>query len=191
MVFINVASAKKPATEAKKVSKLATEMATLAESKGAKILELIGRPKGATLAEIMNPLTGRRTASAGSCPSAGKKRGLNIESTKNDAGERVYQIKKSTTSGSGVLEPLPVRWRLFHCPHRAQSNQRIAESAQVRLGTKHEITSSYVASNLRSIFCRHRGQRSIECAIPESHGNLERRCIPIRSFPSPGLEPGS
>jgi hypothetical protein len=25
---------------------------------------------------------------------AGKKRGLNIESTKNDAGDRVYQIRK-------------------------------------------------------------------------------------------------
>jgi hypothetical protein len=65
-----------------------------AESKGAKILELIGRPKGATLAEIMKATDWQAHSVRGFLSTAGKKRGLNIESTKNDAGERVYQIKK-------------------------------------------------------------------------------------------------
>ena len=65
-----------------------------AESKGAKILELIARPKGATLAEIMKATEWQAHSVRGFLSTAGKKRGLSIESSKNDAGERVYQIKK-------------------------------------------------------------------------------------------------
>ena len=85
---------KTPAKPAKKAAKSAADKgpkAPRAESKGAKILELIGRPKGATLAEIMNA-TNWQAHSVGFLSTAGKKRGLSIESTKND-GERVYQIK--------------------------------------------------------------------------------------------------
>jgi Protein of unknown function (DUF3489) len=64
-----------------------------AESKGAKILELIGRPKGASLAEIQKATDWRRTACGGSSTAA-KKHGITIESTKTESGGRVYQIKK-------------------------------------------------------------------------------------------------
>ena len=65
-----------------------------AESKGAKILELIGRPKGATLAEIQKGTDWQAHSVRGFLSTAAKKHGLKIESTKTDAGERVYQIKK-------------------------------------------------------------------------------------------------
>jgi Protein of unknown function (DUF3489) len=65
-----------------------------AESKGAKILELIGRPKGATLAEIMKATSWQAHSVRGFLSTAAKKHGLKIESTKTEAGDRVYQIKK-------------------------------------------------------------------------------------------------
>src|SRR5712691_1101069 len=65
-----------------------------AESKGAKILELIGRPKGATLAEIMKATAWQAHSVRGFLSTSAKKRGLKIESTKTEAGDRVYRIKK-------------------------------------------------------------------------------------------------
>jgi Protein of unknown function (DUF3489) len=65
-----------------------------AESKGAKILELIGRPKGATLAEIVKATDWQKHSIRGFLSTAAKKHGLKIESTKTEAGDRVYQIKK-------------------------------------------------------------------------------------------------
>jgi hypothetical protein len=65
-----------------------------AESKGAKILELIGRPKGATLAEIVKATDWQKHSIRGFLSTAAKKHGLKIESTKTEAGERVYQIRK-------------------------------------------------------------------------------------------------
>lgn len=66
-----------------------------AESKGAQILALIRRPKGATLAELTK-LTGWQNHSIRGFLSGavGKKMGLTVESTKRDDGERVYSIKK-------------------------------------------------------------------------------------------------
>ena len=64
------------------------------ESKGAKILALIGRPKGATLPEIMKNDFVASSRTATSSPPPPKKHGLNIESAKTEAGDRVYQIKK-------------------------------------------------------------------------------------------------
>jgi hypothetical protein len=86
----------KGAKPAKKLAKKAAkaETAPRAESKGAKILELIGRPKGATLAEIMKATDWQAHSVRGFLSTTGKKRGLNIESSKNDAGDRAYQIKK-------------------------------------------------------------------------------------------------
>lgn len=65
-----------------------------AESKGAKILELIGRPKGAALAEIVKATDWQAHSVRGFLSTAAKKHGLKIESTKTEAGDRVYQIRK-------------------------------------------------------------------------------------------------
>ncbi len=66
-----------------------------AESKGAKILALIRRPKGATLAELAK-LTGWQNHSIRGFLSGavGKKMGLTVESAKREDGERVYSISK-------------------------------------------------------------------------------------------------
>ncbi len=65
-----------------------------AESKGAKILEMIARAKGATLAEIMQATDWQAHSVRGFISTAGKKHGVKIESAKNDAGERVYKVAK-------------------------------------------------------------------------------------------------
>ena len=78
----------KPAAHAKEAS------TPRAESKGAKILALIGRPKGATLAEIMKATDWQKHSIRGFLSTAAKKHGLKIESTKTEAGDRVYQIRK-------------------------------------------------------------------------------------------------
>jgi hypothetical protein len=65
-----------------------------AESKGAKILALIGRPKGASLAEIMKATDWQAHSVRGFLSTAAKKHGLKIESTKTEAVDRVYQIKR-------------------------------------------------------------------------------------------------
>ena len=66
-----------------------------AESKGAQILTLIRRPKGATLAELTK-LTGWQNHSIRGYLSGtvGKKMGLTVESAKREDGERVYSVKK-------------------------------------------------------------------------------------------------
>jgi hypothetical protein len=65
-----------------------------AESKGARILDLIGRPKGATLAEIMKATSWQAHSVRGFLSTVAKKHGLKIESTKTEAGDRAYSIKK-------------------------------------------------------------------------------------------------
>jgi hypothetical protein len=86
-------ASKKAATAAKSAS---TKQASAprAESKGAKILELIGRPKGTTLAEIMKAIDWQAHSVRGFLSTAGKNHSLKIESTKNEAGERTYKIAK-------------------------------------------------------------------------------------------------
>ena len=64
-----------------------------AESKGAKILELIGRPQGSTLAEIMKVTQWQAHSVRGFLSTAAKKHNLHIESRKTEAGDRVYQTK--------------------------------------------------------------------------------------------------
>jgi hypothetical protein len=90
-------AAKKKAKTGKKVAKLARvtkASAPRAESKGAKILDMIGRGKGATLAEIMKATDWQAHSVRGFLSTAAKKHKLNIESAKNEAGERVYKIAK-------------------------------------------------------------------------------------------------
>ena len=65
-----------------------------AESKGAKILALIRRPNGATLAEIMKATDWQAHSVRGFISTASKKHGITIESAKNEAGDRVYKSGK-------------------------------------------------------------------------------------------------
>jgi hypothetical protein len=90
------AAPKKDAKAGKKaVSPAAKEAsAPRPESKGAKILELIGRPKGASLTEIQKATDWQAHSVRGFLSTAAKKNGLKIESTKTEAGDRVYSIKK-------------------------------------------------------------------------------------------------
>jgi hypothetical protein len=89
-------SPKKGAKAAKKAKPAhAKEAGTpRAESKGAKILALIGRTKGASLAEIQKATDWQAHSVRGFLSTAAKKHGLKIESSKTEAGDRVYQIKK-------------------------------------------------------------------------------------------------
>jgi Protein of unknown function (DUF3489) len=91
------AATKKEAKAGKKAEKPALTKETStprAESKGAKILALIGRAKGATLAEIMKATDWQAHSVRGFLSTAAKKHKLNIESAKNEAGERTYKIAK-------------------------------------------------------------------------------------------------
>jgi hypothetical protein len=82
----------KPGKKAAKPTRPNT--ATRAESKGAKILALISHTKGATLAEIMKATDWQAHSVRGFISTSGKKYKVNIESAKNEAGERVYRIAK-------------------------------------------------------------------------------------------------
>lgn len=88
----------KTAKGGKKAAKPASTKETTApraDSKGAKILALIRRPKGATLAELAK-LTGWQNHSIRGYLSGtvGKKMGLTVESARREDGERVYSISK-------------------------------------------------------------------------------------------------
>jgi hypothetical protein len=84
---------KKNAKAAKKPTKAGREKATTprSESKGAKILEMIGRAKGATLAELMKATDWQSHSIRGYLSTAAKKHGIKIESTKSESGERTYK----------------------------------------------------------------------------------------------------
>jgi hypothetical protein len=93
------AAPKKGAPASAKASKKATKperkaSAPRAESKGAKILEMIARGKGATLAEIMKATDWQAHSVRGFISTAAKKHGVRIESAKNEGGERVYRMSK-------------------------------------------------------------------------------------------------
>jgi hypothetical protein len=89
-------AAKKKAKTGKKAVTTRTKKASAprAESKGAKILAMIGRAKGATLAEIMKATDWQAHSVRGFLSTAAKKQKLKIESAKNEAGERLYKIAK-------------------------------------------------------------------------------------------------
>jgi hypothetical protein len=84
----------KKESKAAKPARAKETSAPRAESKGAKILDLIGRAKGASLAEIMKATFWQAHSVRGFLSTAAKKNGLKIESAKTEAGDRVYSIKK-------------------------------------------------------------------------------------------------
>ena len=89
------AAPKKEAKASKKTGKPERNAsAPRAASKGAKILEMIGRARGATLAEIMKATEWQAHSVRGFISTAGKKQGIKIESAKSEAGERTYKIAK-------------------------------------------------------------------------------------------------
>lgn len=91
------AAPKKEAKAAKKAAKPAPAKkasAPRAESKGAKIIEMIGRAKGATLAEIMKATDWQAHSVRGFISIAAKKNRIKIESAKNESGDRLYKIAK-------------------------------------------------------------------------------------------------
>ena len=64
------------------------------ESKRADVLALLGRSKGATLADIMKATGWQAHTVRGFISIAAKKNRINIESSKNEAGERTYRMVK-------------------------------------------------------------------------------------------------
>src|SRR5271169_1270406 len=89
------AKPKKAAKASKKAAKPERKAtAPRAESKGAKIIDMIGRAKGATLAEIMKATDWQAHSVRGFISIAAKKHNINIESSKNEAGDRVYKTAK-------------------------------------------------------------------------------------------------
>jgi len=62
--------------------------------KGARILEMVGRAKGATLAEIMKATDWQAHSVRGFLSTASRKRHIKIESSKSEAGDRTYRIVK-------------------------------------------------------------------------------------------------
>ena len=89
------ASRTKTKTEAKSVKTGATAAIKKPrpKSKGARILDLIRRAKGATLAELMQASRWQAHSVRGFLSTAAKKYRCQIQSIKNEAGERVYQVK--------------------------------------------------------------------------------------------------
>jgi hypothetical protein len=72
---------------------LTVKEAARAASKTAIVLELLRRDQGATLAEIAKTTDWQNHSIRGFVSGqVGKKMGLKIESTKNEAGERTYRI---------------------------------------------------------------------------------------------------
>ena len=91
------AAPKKEAQARKKVGKPARAKRTTTlhpESKGAKILKMIARAEGATLAEIMKAIGWQAHSVRGYISTVAKKHGVKIESSKNEAGQRLYRITK-------------------------------------------------------------------------------------------------
>ena len=65
-----------------------------ADSKQAKVLAMIGRASGATLAEIMNATDWQAHTVRGFISIATHKHRLHIQSSRNESGQRVYRIVK-------------------------------------------------------------------------------------------------
>src|ERR1700674_4965915 len=94
-VALKKAKATKKATAAKKAPKTAKKAGGARDgSKAAKILDLLKRPEGATLAAIIKATSWQAHSVRGFLSGTiRKKMGLNVVSTKADDGDRSYSIK--------------------------------------------------------------------------------------------------
>ena len=77
----------------KKVARAKGASTPRADTKGDRILAMIERPKGATLADIMKAVAWQAHSVRGYLSTAAKKQRIKIESVKN-AGERAYRIAR-------------------------------------------------------------------------------------------------
>ena len=87
------ASQRKTAAKSAKTRATAAAKQARPESKGARMLELIRRAKGATLSELMQATRWQAHSVRGFLSTARKKYRCKIQSLRNEAGERVYQVK--------------------------------------------------------------------------------------------------
>jgi hypothetical protein len=88
------ASPAKKGTKAAKGAKAGNKATGTREgSKTAKILDLLKRPGGSTLKDLMKASGWQSHSVRGFLSILGKKKGLAVESTKSAAGERTYSIK--------------------------------------------------------------------------------------------------
>ena len=84
----------KKASPAKKAPKAAKEKGARDGSKAAQVLDLLKRPKGATLAELMKATEWQAHSVRGFLSgTVSKKLGLTVVSTKVEDGERTYSVK--------------------------------------------------------------------------------------------------
>jgi hypothetical protein len=89
------AAPKKEAAPAKKATKPAKEARPpRAASKGGTILEMIAHSEGASLDKLMKATGWQAHSVRGFLSTAAKKQGLQIISTKNEDGERIYRCQK-------------------------------------------------------------------------------------------------
>ena len=87
-----VQAAKKAARKTKGRNRLATDAAAHGRNKKAEVIAMLKRPKGATLAEIMEATHWQQHTVRGFVSLLGSQAGLAIESSKNAAGERTYKL---------------------------------------------------------------------------------------------------
>ena len=85
--------ARRAATAAKRTGKSAASRKARRSGKNrsALILSLVGRPKGATMSELVKATRWRQDSIRGFLSLAHSKRGLKIELVRNAAGERAYR----------------------------------------------------------------------------------------------------
>ena len=83
----------KPARDARAAKKTTSKPKADRANKKAEVIAMMKRAKGTTLAEIMKATDWQAHSVRGFLSTASKKRGIKIESAKNDDGARTYSIK--------------------------------------------------------------------------------------------------
>ena len=84
----------KPSKDASKTAKAPKPQGPRSGSKSAKMLALLARTSGASLAELMKATGWQAHSVRGFLSTASRKRRVRIESSKNGAGERIYRVQK-------------------------------------------------------------------------------------------------